>query len=357
MRYYLVWVRSIRYRGNEALTYQYDGNLAVGSIVHVPLKNERVLGIVIDSSKRPKFATKPVEDVLPIRPLPSQVLSLAGWVATFYPSSIGVVTSLVIPKEIRSRRIMIEETAKLATPLPPLTTEQAVAVRTIKNPDTYLLHGRTGSGKTRVYSEIARSVLSTSRSVLVLVPEIGLTSQLAANFEEQFPGKVVVLHSRQTAVQRQEVWLRIANSLQPLVVIGPRSALFSPLYSIGAIIIDEAHDQAYKQEQAPYYHALRVAAQLRALHNAILLLGSATPSVTDYYVAQQKQKSIITLHQLAKKSDYDKKITVVDLKDRSQFTRAPHISLPLAKAISAALERGEQALLYLNRRGTARVAL
>jgi len=358
MRYYLVWVRSIRYRGNDALTYQHDGDLAVGTVVRVPLQKEHVLGVIVGRSKRPKFTTKLIEAVIPNQPLPPQIISLAGWITSFYPSSVGVATSLILPKDIRPRQLAVAVHSKATPPaLPPLTTEQSAALQTIDAPDTYILHGRTGSGKTRIYTEIAKRAISASRSVLVLVPEIGLTSQLAANFEERFPGQIVVLHSRQTAVQRQEAWLRIANSAQPLVVIGPRSALFSPLRNIGAIIIDEAHDQAYKQEQAPYYHALRVAAQLRALHGATLLLGSATPSVTDYYVAQQKQKHIITLRQLAKQTGHDKKVTVVDLKDRSQFTRAPHISLPLAEAISTALERGEQAMLYLNRRGTARVAL
>ena len=358
MRYYLVWVRSIRYRGNDALTYQHDGDLAVGTVVRVPLQKEHVLGVIVGRSKRPKFTTKLIEAVIPNQPLPPQIISLAGWITSFYPSSVGVATSLILPKDIRPRQLAVAVHSKATPPaLPPLTTEQSAALQTIDAPDPYILHGRTGSGKTRIYTEIAKRAISASRSVLVLVPEIGLTSQLAANFEERFPGQIVVLHSRQTAVQRQEAWLRIANSAQPLVVIGPRSALFSPLRNIGAIIIDEAHDQAYKQEQAPYYHALRVAAQLRALHGATLLLGSATPSVTDYYVAQQKQKHIITLRQLAKQTGHDKKVTVVDLKDRSQFTRAPHISLPLAEAISTALERGEQAMLYLNRRGTARVAL
>lgn len=358
MRYYLIWVRSIRYRGNDALTYHHDEDLAVGTVVRVPLQKEHVLGVVVGSSKRPQFATKPIETVIPNQPLPPQIISLAGWMTSFYPSSVGVVTSLILPKDIRPRQLATAAHGRVASPAqPPLTTEQAAALQAIDTPDTYVLHGRTGSGKTRIYMEVGKRAISTSRSVLVLVPEIGLTSQLAANFEEQFPGQIVVLHSKQTAVQRQEAWLRIANSAQPLVVIGPRSALFSPLHTIGAIIVDEAHDQAYKQEQAPYYHALRVAAQLRTLHDATLLLGSATPSVTDYYVAQQKQKHIITLHQLAKQTSHEKKITVVDLKDRSKFTRTPHISLPLAKAISDALERGEQALLYLNRRGTARVAL
>src|SRR5581483_1263588 len=359
MKYYLVWVRSIRYRGNEALTYAYDGELAAGSVVRVPLQHDHVLGVIAGICKKPSFATKHIVAPFDVRPLPKEVLALVRWMASFYPSPLGVLTTLLLPMDLKNTGANPTEPQPKVqqAPLPFLTADQLRALETFSEPDTYVLHGRTGSGKTRIYTELAERTLNASRSVLVLVPEIGLTSQLAANFERQFPGRVVLLHSRLTAAQRRNAWLRIANEAQPLVVIGPRSALFSPLHNLGAIIVDEAHDQAYKQEQAPYYQTLRVAAQLRTSHNAIMVLGSATPSIADYYLAREKNKPIVTLTQLAKSAPHERVVTTVDLKDRSQFPRAPHISLPLIKAISAALERGEQSLLYLNRRGTARVAL
>lgn len=309
-------------------------------------------------TRRPKFATKPIESVPEIKPLPKQDAELAMWVQSFYASTVGICTCLFLPKTLGQYNQPSDSHPPIHAPsLPPLTAEQSQALAAINLPDTYILHGRTGSGKTRLYIEVARQTLKKGRSVLVLVPEIGLTSQLASNLEEQFAGRVVVLHSRLTPAQRRTVWLRIANASQPLIVLGPRSALFSPLHSIGAIIVDEAHDQAYKQEQAPYYHAIRVASQLRTLHNALLILGSATPTVSDYYIAKVKNKPIIRLHHLAKPEPYKNTVTVVDLKDRSQFVRAPHMSMPLIQAMTDALARSEQTLLYLNRRGTARVSL
>jgi len=141
-----------------------------------------------------------------------------------------------------------------------------------------------------------------------------------------------------------------------MVVIGPRSALFSPLHSIGLIVIDEAHETAYKQDQAPYYHATRVASKLVELHGAALILGSATPLVSDYYVAQVKHRPIIRMTQTAAATEiHDNLVTVVDLRDRSKFTKKSHLSDELIRSIETALQNGEQTLLFLNRRGTARV--
>jgi primosomal protein N' (replication factor Y) len=193
---------------------------------------------------------------------------------------------------------------------------------------------------------------------LILCPEIGLTSQLSLLFKAAFDTRVVVLHSQLTAKEREKVWLTILIAKQPLVVIGPRSALFSPLANIGTVIIDEAHDQAYKQEQPPYYQATRAASQLRQASNGILVLGSATPSVSDYYMALAKAKPILRMIRLARQgTDAQRSITVIDLKDRLEFSRSQHISTTLISSISSSLEHNEQVLLYLNRRGTARVTL
>lgn len=361
MGYFSVWVRSIQYHSNEALTYRYDGILPIGSVVRVELRKERVLGIVMDRSSRPAFSTKPIIAVISIAPFPLETLALARWLRAFYPTTIGAVTSLLLPQSIPEQTATTQPQTPFSLPerlsLPPLTAQQVSALDTMRNPDTYILHGRTGSGKTRIYTEIAQQTITAGRSVIMLVPEIGLTSQLAANFEHIFGNRVVILHSRLTAAQRRDAWLHIATAKQPLIVIGPRSALFSPLHNMGAILIDEAHDQAYKQEQAPYYHAIRVASRLRSIYDAILILGSATPAVVDYYVALNKRKPIIKIQELAKPQAHPPTLTVVDLKERSQFTRTPHLSLALIEAMSYALRHGQQTLLYLNRRGTARIAL
>ena len=361
MLYYHVWVRSERYRGNEPLTYSSSSALHIGAIVEVPLKTELVLGFVVAEVAKPRFATKPIRSALPLPSLPGPSIEIADWLQHYYPSPIGVLSQQVLPAHIHKLPDVPSPTATPSANTPHtrarLTQQQRQALSTIHNPDTYLLHGRTGSGKTRIYIELAARAIRDGKSALILVPEIGLTSQIAKSFEQVFCNRIVILHSQLTPRERTQAWLTILNASEPLVVIGPRSALFSPVRSLGLIVMDEAHDQAYKQEQPPYYQANRVAAQLRKIHGAILVLGSATPSVNDYYFATAKNKPVIRLDQLAIPSTVQTCITVVDIKDREQFQRAPHISLRLIQAIEKSLAKQEQSLLYLNRRGTARVTL
>lgn len=357
--YYEVWVRSAKYRGTEPLTYEHGGKLAVGSIVRVPLRNEQVLGFVGRRVKKPGFVVKPITEILLLPRLPESSISLAVWLRQFYVSTIGTVTSQILPGNLRIRDlkpIPTEQAPELSED-GAFTAEQQAALDMITKPDTYLLHGRTGSGKTRIYIELARRQIEVGKSALILSPEIGLTSQLAATFRRTFGERVLILHSRLTAKEREEAWLRILCATEPQVIIGPRSALFSPIRNLGLIAVDESHDQAYKQEQAPYYNTIHVAAELRLLHGAILVLGSATPSIVDYYLATERQKPIIRLNSLAIDSSAKREITIVDFKDRSEFSRTPHISRTLTNAIAGSLRRGEQALLYLNRRGTARLTV
>jgi primosomal protein N' (replication factor Y) (superfamily II helicase) len=245
--------------------------------------------------------------------------------------------------------------------LPILNTEQQQALESMVQRDTYIVHGRTGSGKTRLYIELALRTVETGKSAIVLTPEISLTSQLAANFQAVFGNRVVVMHSQQTPAERQQAWLTCLTSDQPLIVIGPRSALFSPVQKLGLIVIDESHEAAYKQEQSPQYITGRVAAYLANLTRSSLVLGSATPSISDYYLAEQKQKPVIALTKLARAeldaSDFSSKITIIDRKEHDRFNRSPFMSQDLIKAVETALARGEQSLLYLNRRGTARIIL
>jgi len=362
MQYYEVWVRSDKYRGKEALTYRYEGTLGAGQIVQLPLRSEQVLGVVVRQSAKPAFATKTITAALDVPPLPLASIKLAHWLQQFYASPIGVVIGLFIPSKIHpaySHDISVASDIEDHSQDQPLalTAEQQMVLGRINRADTYVLHGRTGSGKTRVYIELAHKSLINNKSVLILCPEIGLSSQLALQFKAAFGNRVVVLHSQLTAKEREIAWLTVLTTIQPIVVIGPRSALFSPLRNIGTIIVDEAHDQAYKQEQPPYYQATRVASQLRQIGNSILVLGSATPSVTDYYMARTKAKPILRMSELARKDPAKRTVAIVDLKDRREFPRSQRLSTTLLVSVSTSLKHHEQALLYLNRRGTARVTL
>jgi len=364
MRFYTVWVRSQAYRGKALLTYSHDGGgvLAPGTIVQVPLQRELVPGIIDAAVTKPAFATRAIAYVSPIKSLPDATLHLLRWLREYYATTVGVATQQVLPAALPKTIPAVSDSVVNTTeqvPPPPLTAEQSAVVKHITKPDTYVLHGRTGSGKTRVYLELASQQRQAGRSSLILTPEISLTSQLARAFRSAFGDEtVVVLHSQLTPKQRQTAWLQIAQTSQPLIVIGPRSALFSPVHELGLIVIDEAHEPAYKQEQAPYYQARTVASRLAELHHALLIIGSATPSINDYFLAEHRQKPILPMTALAADTGQPALTTeLVDLKDRAQFSRSHYLSQPLIAAIRSALSRGEQALLYLNRRGTARVVL
>lgn len=329
-----------------------------GQLVQVPLQRESVTAFVSAVVTKPTFATKPISSSIDLPPLPNQLVQLGRWLQAYYPAPLGLVAQQLTPT---ITKVVNAEPIVAGPPnteqLPALTAEQTAAAKAIVAADTYILHGKTGSGKTRLYVELALKAIAAGRSALVLTPEISLTSQLAERFRQTFGERVIVMHSQLTPVERRVAWQRMLVATEPLIIVGPRSVLFSPLGNIGLIILDESHEPAYKQEQAPHYQAGRVAAKLRELHQAILVLGSATPSVGDYYLAEQRQKTIVHMQQLAIAEEQPITKTIIDLKDHSLFPGSLYISQPLIEAIKKALASGEQTLLYLNRRGTARVII
>ena len=366
------------------MTYQFFGPLPVGQIVNVPLKNKQVMGVITKKVPKPSFTAKPLSPADNLRPLPGQLSGLAAWITQYYPAGIGVAmqqflpSKLYKPEDLEAAAAQSDTRNVSGTPdgLPPLTSEQAAAVRILVQPGTHILHGETGSGKTRVYIELVRRAFEQNKSSIVMTPEIGLTPQLANNFRAAFgTARVIMTHSKLTAKERNMAWLRMLQSDQPLVVLGPRSALFSPMRDLGVVILDESHENSYKQEQAPHYHAAAVAAKLSSAYGASLVLGSATPSINDYYLAQAKGRPIVRMTARAKTADDDASaaldmvadgtsaakagvaIEIIDLKDRSKFSRQPHLSNVLLESIQAGMHRGEQSLVFLNRRGTARVIL
>jgi primosomal protein N' (replication factor Y) len=353
-----VLVGDATYHGGEALTYSSDAPLPIGQVVLAPLRNKKVLGVVAGAGTKPaNFAVKPLADVPMLPLLPAQLLTLLAWMKGYYPAPLGIITQLLLPKALPKKPEPIAPLPALPAPeLPPLTKDQQHALASITAPGMHLLHGETGTGKTRVYIELALRTLQAGKSTIILTPEIGLTSQLANDFRTVFGERVAVVHSGLTDAQRARTWQRLLEQPEPMIVIGARSALFSPLKNLGLIVIDEAHETAYKQDQAPYYHASSVAAKLADLHQATLVLGSATPLVTDYAVATAKKRPIVRMTQTATSTtDASKTVQVVDLRDRGSFTRSPYLSTQLLNAIKAKLQKGEQTLLFLNRRGTARV--
>jgi len=362
MNYYEVIVNSSSYRGRELLTYQSEQKLATGKVVSVQLRSTPTLGIIVHEVTKPRFATKPIGSIIDLPALPQELIKLALWLSEYYPAGLGSIGQQFLPKNLTSTTIPPEQTAvnvpHIFDKLPPLTEDQQNVVSKITGSGTYMIHGETGTGKTRVYIELAQRTLSEGKSVVILTPEISLTPQLAKNFKAAFGDQVIVTHSGLTDKERRTTWLQILTSTVPLLIIGPRSALFTPLQNIGLVVIDESHEPSYKQEQSPHYLTSKVAAKLAELHKAVLVLGSATPSISDYFVAQQKNKPILRMTNIAQTSTFKPpQIEVVDLKNRSDFSKSPYLSDTLLSAIDQSLRSGEQTLLFLNRRGTARIIL
>ena len=214
----------------------------------------------------------------------------------------------------------------------------------------FLLHGVTGSGKTEVYLKLAQKIVQRNKSVLVLVPEISLTPQVASRFRSVFGKHVALWHSRMSKAEKGWTWQQLKNGAYS-VVVGARSAIFSPLKNLGLIIIDEEQEFSYKQENSmPRYHARDVAMVRGKNANAIVLLGSATPSLESYYNAVQKKFHLLELKERYGKSIYPS-IEIVDMKKNSVNNGGMLISSNLKKAIEDRLAKSEQIIILQNRRG------
>ena len=235
-----------------------------------------------------------------------------------------------------------------------LSVEQQSVLNAIINTKNgfhpFLLHGVTGSGKTEVYLKLAQETVEDEKSVLVLVPEISLTPQVATRFRRAFGNRVALWHSRMTRAEKGWTWQKLKKG-EYSVVVGARSAIFAPLKNLGLIIIDEEQEASYKQENpVPRYHARDVAMVRGKYANATVLLTSATPSLESYYNALQKKFTLLKLTKRYGKSVYPT-VEVVDMKQQSFKNSRPLISANLANAINDRLKKSEQIILLQNRRG------
>ncbi|MFN0096548.1 MAG: primosomal protein N' [Dehalococcoidia bacterium] len=250
--------------------------------------------------------------------------------------------------------------------LPPLqlTLDQQAAVDALEPGRTHLLHGVTGAGKTEVYLELVGRVLKEGRGAIILVPEISLTPQAIRRYGERFGRVLAVRHSHLGTGELHDQWWRIARG-EAQVVIGSRSALFAPVRDLGIVVLDEEHEFSYKQvEPAPRYHAREAAAELCRLTGATLVLGSATPDIVTYHrseVGQIKRLDLTTRVVADAEGNLTEgrfpQVSVVDMRDELRLGNRAVFSRPLHRAIHLALERGEQSILFVNRRGSARFML
>lgn len=359
MYYYLV-APTTRAHSHGYFTYHSTEPLKKGLLVAVEIGSRRSAAVIMAKTTKPSFTTKPIIAVIENPPLPAPLLTTAKWLEEYYSAPISNVWQTVLPRGLEKKRRNTDATASLPYRKKndfKLNHWQKKAVTTIlrSSRTTTLLQGVTGSGKTAVYIELAKKTIENGKSVIVLVPEISLTPQLVDEFSHHFKN-ILLTHSRLTEAKRHTVWQKALHATSPQIVIGPRSALFSPLQSVGLIIIDEAHEPSLKQEQAPRYSALRAASILAAKHKAKLVLGSATPSIVDKYLSEHIAKSTVYLPETARKPGKTH-IKRIDSREKSLFTKHRFFSNDLIEAVEQALHKKEQVMLFHNRRGTAPTTL
>lgn len=385
-----------------ALTYQSDQELLPGQIVLIPIGRRTVTGVILRKIAKVNFPTKPITHILHPCPIPKHLLSSITWLSEYYLSSLPACANLMVPAGITARGALTGSPSHVSTttakiPLVDLNQAQKAALEALQQAPgaTRLLRGVTGSGKTNIYLQLAAECLRQQKSVILLVPEIALTSQLVKIFEQTFGDLVTLIHSNQTLTTRRRTWLtllkttcgggvpkpssqelhrdqrgaskcsparndgrgqtcseeRVLAPPSPQIIIGPRSALLSPLGNLGLIIIDEAHESAYYQENNPRYSALRLASFIASQCHIPCIAGTATPNIVDYHLAKT-HRSLIELSQKAKTTAIDPEITIVDLKDRTNFLKNRYFSNQLLAKINENLQNHHQTLIFHNRRGS-----
>jgi primosomal protein N' (replication factor Y) len=362
---------------NATLDYCSATPLPPGSLVQVPLGRRRVPGVVWHQrigEAADGVQLRDIQAAMPVlAPLGRAWMQLVEFCAGYYQRSLGEVALSVLPPELRklddtqmSRRLerlrrQAGADAATAEPvLPRLTDEQAAALTALAGADEALrptlLQGVTGSGKTEVYLRSAARALAAGRQVLVLVPEINLTPQLEARFAERFAGRrLVSLHSALTPAQRLRHWL-LAHLSQADLVLGTRLAVFASLPRLGLIVVDEEHDPSFKQQEGARYSARDLAVYRGRIEAVPVLLGSATPSLESWSHAEQGRYRRLRLTQRIGGGA----LPAVRLLDMNGVPRPASGELPalapaLQQAVEQRIERGEQSLLLLNRRGYAPV--
>lgn len=340
------------------LTYTFDQNLPVGTIVEIPLGKTTTVGVIYRKINHftADFKVKSIIRLLYDTPLPSHLLKTIIWLSEYYLTPLPQVVNLFLPSTLSNRHKLAQPAVTAITPHTSITLnsaqKKAVASLIEVKPNTKLLHGITGSGKTNIYLSFALEAFKNGRSTILLVPEIALTSQLVTVFQQTFSKDIILIHSKQTAKTRRDNFEQLLLSTTPKIIIGPRSALFAPVKNLGLIIIDEAHEPTYFQDQAPKYSALRLASFIAKTLDIFCIQGTATPKIEDYYLAKSHQ-SLVTLTEKAKSTAIQPEVKIIDFKDRSLFTENRYFSSPLLDQIRTNLNHQYQTLIYHNRRGSA----
>ena len=359
----------------DCYTYSIPDGLSMpepGARVIVPLLKKQVRGIVLRPHTEAipddwQDKIRPITELLDTAPMVSDAqLQLWQWMSEYYMCTIGEVMAAALPGGLddrlnnppKRRRKPIAPYSGPIEPLHQLTPAQrkcADEIETfyVNGKSITLLHGVTSSGKTDIYIHLIQSQLKAGKNALYLVPEIALTTQLTSRLQTIFGNQLIVYHSRFSDIERAELYTLAARE-EPHVVIGARSAVFLPIPNLGLIIVDEEHEPSYKQaDPAPRYHARAAAIMLGRIHDAKVLLGSATPSLESYYLAQKGIYGLVHLTERYGGAELPD-IQLIDLK--RQYTRKEmydHFSDPLVDRIRQCLADHKQVILFQNRRGYA----
>ncbi|MBL8316919.1 MAG: primosomal protein N' [Burkholderiaceae bacterium] len=359
----------------DALDYLSERSLAPGTLVRVPLGKREVSGIVWSGAPAvdPGVTLRPVAQVLEaMPPLPPLWLGLVAFAAGYYQRGLGELALAVLPPELRKldasqlaqrvrklhKRLAASPAPADASSMPVLNAEQAAALQAIvgmpADASPMLLHGVTGSGKTEVYLRATAEALARGRQSLLLVPEINLTPQLLARVSARFPDRrVVAMHSALTPAQRLQTWLAAHLGFAD-IVLGTRLAVFASLPRLGLVVVDEEHDASYKQQDGARYSARDIAIYRARLEQVPVLLGSATPSLETWQHVLAGRYRRLALEQRIGGAALPR-VRVFDM-SRLPRTKTPAVMAPpLLEALRERLARGEQSLVFLNRRGYAPV--
>ncbi|MCC6643381.1 primosomal protein N' [Candidatus Peregrinibacteria bacterium] len=357
------------------LTYSIpkDAEIRTGLMAEVNLRGKTTRGLIWKiHDQEPKFKTKPLEKILhgSISLSPTQ-LKLLEFISEYYFCPAYKALKLFFPAIFFSRKkgLTLEplESVRQTAPLKelfPLTEDQKKALEQINNSakNTILLHGITGSGKTEIYRRLTLPLVENGQQVLILVPEISLTPQTVQNFQKQFGKNIAIIHSRLTPKKKLDYLAGIYQQKYQ-IVIGSRSAIFSPFQKLGLIIIDEEHEDSYKQDQAPRYHARDLAEKILQLENnphLKLILGSATPSIETFFQAEQKNYQLVELPKrlpIEEKAHPLPTIHLIDLREELKKKNLSIFSELLQVKMTERLQKKEQIIIFLNRRGAASALL
>lgn len=353
----------------EHLDYKWGGNIPppLGARVKVPFRKKEIIGIVIGLIEKSECPPEKLRVVTQCEDKESIIsekqMLLYRWISRYYHAPLSDVLALALPNKFRlglaldlPKDVNLLKDTHIAEQPKHLNSEQQEALTAILNAQAYecfLLQGITGSGKTEVYLQAVQAVLSKEKQVLILVPEIGLTPQLFSRFQKRFSSKnypIVLLHSGLNDTERWQAW-SAAHTGVARIIIGTRSAIFTPIPQLGLIIVDEEHDASFKQQDSMRYSARDMAVMRAQMNQIPIVLGSATPSLETLHNAMNKKYTLLRLTQRAAQA----KSPTVQLIDMRQQKTKQGLSLFLLDEIKKHLERKEQVLIFVNRRGYAPV--